>query len=392
MASKSNRLGFETRAIHAAQSPCPLTGAVVQPVYTTSTFVQDAIGKNKGYLYSRAKNPTRDVLEGCLADLEGAAMALAFPTGLAAASTIIELLDAGSEVLIHHDLYGGIYRLFTHVKAHSAGLVIKSVNFSDMDAVKAAITPQTKMMWFETPSNPLLEIVDIEAITQLARKGDILSVCDNTFASPYCQRPIEMGVDLVLHSATKFLNGHSDLLAGVVAASAHLDGDVVDRLRFLQSSLGAVLDPISCATLLRSVKTLPVRMDRHLENAELIAAFLDENQAALGISKLKYPGLKDHPGHDIAARQMKGFGSLMSFEVTGGEPRANSVAQRLNLFAFAVSLGGVESLVQHPASMTHKIVPKAQRDALGITEGLLRLSVGIELCSDLIADLEQALT
>ncbi len=391
MATKSNQLGFETRAIHAGQSPCPLTGAVVQPIYTTSTFAQDAIGENKGYLYSRAKNPTRDVLEACLADLESASAALAFPTGLAAASTIIEMLDAGSEVLVHHDLYGGIYRLFTHVKSRSAGLAIKSVNFSDIEAVKAALTPQTKMMWFETPSNPLLEIVDVEAVAALARAGGVLTVCDNTFASPYCQRPIEMGIDLVLHSATKFLNGHSDLLAGVVAVSPHLGEAMVEQLRFLQNSVGAVMDPISCSTLLRSLKTLPVRMDRHLENAAQIAAFLNDNQSRLGIERLNFPGLADHPGHDIAARQMKGFGSLMSFEVSGGEARANKVAQALSLFAFAVSLGGVESLVQHPASMTHKIVPKEQRDALGITEGLLRLSVGIELCADLVADLEQAL-
>ncbi len=392
MATKSNQLGFETRAIHAGQSPCPLTGAVVQPIYTTSTFAQDGIGENKGYLYSRAKNPTRDVLEACLADLESAQAALAFPTGLSAAATITELLDAGSEVLVHHDLYGGIYRLFTHVKSRSAGLLVKSVNFSDIEAVKAAMTPQTKMMWFETPSNPLLEIVDVETVSAIARAAGVTTVCDNTFASPYCQRPIEMGIDLVLHSATKFLNGHSDLLAGVVAASPHLETTVVERLRFLQNSVGAVLDPISCSTLLRSLKTLPVRMDRHLENAAQIAAFLKGNQGRLGIERLNFPGLGDHPGYAIASRQMKGYGSLMSFEVSGGEARANRVAQKMNLFAFAVSLGGVESLVQHPASMTHKIVPKKQRDALGITESLLRLSVGIELCSDLIADLEQALS
>lgn len=392
MSTRPNQLAIETRVIHAGQQPDPLTGAVVQPIYTASTFVQDGIGRNRGYMYSRSGNPTRATLEACLADLEGGRAAFAFPTGLSAAATILELLDAGARVVAHHDVYGGIYRLLSKVRNRSAGLAVEFVNFADPAALRRAVGEGAAMLWFETPSNPLLEIVDIAGVVGIARESGALTVCDNTFSSPCCQRPLEMGVDIVMHSATKFLNGHSDLLAGVAVLSDAVPDEVAEKLAFLQNSVGAVLDPLSCSTLLRSLKTLAVRMDRHVENARRIAEFLDGNRERLGIERLIFPGLADHPGHEIARRQMKGFGSMISFTVAGGQARAAQVAQSLDLFAFAVSLGGVESLVQHPASMTHKVVPPGQREKLGITDNLLRVSVGIENAADLIADLERALT
>jgi len=387
-----NQLAIETRVIHAGQEPDPLTGAVVQPIYTSSTFAQDGIGKNKGYSYSRAANPTRATLEKCLASLESAGAAMAFPSGLSAAATVLELLSPGDHIVAHHDLYGGTHRMLTKIRNRSAGLNVEFVNFTDLEALDRAVTSDTKMLWFETPSNPLLEIVDIAEVAKIARASGALSVCDNTFSSPYCQRPLEMGIDIVVHSATKFLNGHSDLIAGVVALSEHIDEQIVEEMALLQKGVGAILDPISCHTLLRSLKTLAVRMDRHIENAGRIVSFLDENRSRLGIERLNYPGLPDHPGHEIAKRQMKGFGSLITFAVTGGIERANRIATGLNLFAFAVSLGGVEGLVQHPASMTHKSVPLELRERLGVTDNVLRLSVGIEHADDLIADLEGALT
>ncbi len=391
MTVRPNQLAIETRAIHAGQEPDPLTGAVVQPIYTASTFVQEGIGKNKGYMYSRSRNPTRTTLEACLADLESARAAFAFPTGLSAAATILELLDAGDRIVAHHDLYGGIYRLLSKLRNRSSGLDVAFVDFADFKALHAAVTPDTKMLWFETPSNPLLEIIDISEVVRIANGHGALTVCDNTFSSPYCQRPLEFGVDIVMHSATKFLNGHSDLLAGVVALSEKVDTQLVDELAFIQNSVGAVLDPVSCSTLLRSLKTLAVRMDRHIDNAASVAAFLDENRRRLGIEKLIYPGLENHPGHEIAKRQMKGFGSMISFSVEGGMERADRIARELELFAYAVSLGGVESLVQHPASMTHKILPPERREKLGVSDNLLRLSVGIENVNDLIVDLERTM-
>ena len=323
--------------------------------------------------------------------VESARVAKAFPTGLSAAATLLELLDAGDHVVAHHDLYGGIYRLLAKVRNRSAALKVDFVNFSDIEALRSVVTPKTKMLWFETPSNPLLEIVDIVEVVKIAREIGALSVCDNTFSSPYCQRPLELGVDIVMHSATKFLNGHSDLLAGVVALSHNVPDELVDTLAFIQNSVGAVLDPISCATLLRSLKTLAVRMDRHIDNANRIAAFLDQNRQRFGLERLTFPGLPNHPGHDIAKRQMKGFGSLISLAVNGGIERADRIARELDLFAYAVSLGGVESLIQHPASMTHKVVPPERRAQLGVSDNLLRLSIGIENADDLMADLERNL-
>ena len=391
MSMSKKKRNFNTRAIHAGQAPDPLTGAIIAPVYTASTYVQEGIGKNKGYIYSRTSNPTRLTLEACLADLEGAQAAFAFPSGLAAAATVLELMDAGSHLVVHDDLYGGIYRLFADVRSRSSGHQVSFVDFSDLDSVRKSIKEETKMLWFETPSNPLLQIVDLEKIAVLAKSTNAISVCDNTFASPYCQRPLEHGIDIVVHSATKFLNGHSDLLAGVAAISGYAPEGVVDQLRFLQNALGSVLSPNDCAILLRSLKTLPVRMERHFHNAECIANFLFENQSRLGIESINYPGLKDHPGHEIAKSQMHGYGSIITIVVDGGLKRADAVLQRCSLFHFAVSLGGVESLIQHPSSMTHAAIPRKRREEIGLVDGLIRLSVGIESMDDLIVDLEQAL-
>ncbi len=388
--NKPNQLNFDTRAIHAGQEPDPRTGAVVTPIIHASTFVQDGIGKNRGYVYSRSDNPTRLTVEACLADLESAETAFAFPTGLSAAATILECAEAGAHIVAHADLYGGIHRLLHDVRPRSAGHHVTFVDFADTDAVARATTGQTALLWYETPSNPMLKIVDIAAISQIARTAGAITVCDNTFSSPYLQRPLELGADIVMHSATKFLSGHSDLMAGVAAVSASAPEGLAERLKGLQNAVGAVLSPQDSSLLLRSVKTLPVRMDRHCSNARKITEHLLEKQAAYGITSVRYPGLPDHPGHAVAARQMRDFGSMISLYVEGGLDRLDRILQRSHLFQFAVSLGGVESLIQHPASLTHKTVPKEKRDAEGVTDDLIRLSVGIEDAGDLIADLEQA--
>jgi len=388
---KSNQLGFDTRAIHAGQEPDPLTGAIIAPVYTASTYVQDGIGENKGFIYSRPGNPTRLSLEACVADLESAETAFAFPTGLAAAATILELLDAGSHIVAHDDLYGGVYRLLADLRPKTSGHKVTFVDFSNADAVAAACTTDTAMLWFETPSNPLTKIVDIRSIVEIANKFNALTVCDNTFSSPFCQRPLELGVTIIMHSATKFLNGHSDLLAGIAAVSASAPEGIADRMRYLQNAVGSVLSPNDCALLLRSLKTLPIRMERHCENATRIANYLAENKTRLRLENVLYPGLPDHPGYEIAKQQMHGFGAVISILVDGGQERADKLLRRTSLFQFAVSLGGVESLIQHPASLTHATVPEERRIAVGVVDNLIRLSVGIETCDDLIADLEQAL-
>lgn len=391
MNKKTNQLGFETRAIHAGQEPDPLTGAIIAPVYTASTFVQNGIGENKGYIYSRPGNPTRLTLEACVADLESAETAFAFPTGLAAAATVLELLDAGSHIVAHDDLYGGVYRLLAQVRQQTSAHKVTFVDFSNAAAVAAATTEETAMLWFETPSNPLTKIVDIRSVVEIANKANALTVCDNTFSSPFCQRPLEMGVSIVIHSATKFLNGHSDLLAGIAAVAPTAPDGIADRLRYLQNAVGAVLSPNDCALLLRSLKTLPIRMERHCENATRIANYLSDNKKRLNLEAVLYPGLPDHPGHEIAKQQMFGFGAVVSLLVAGGQERADKLLRRTNLFQFAVSLGGVESLIQHPASLTHATVPVEHREAAGVVDNLVRLSVGIESCDDLINDLEQAL-
>jgi len=391
MTKKPNQQRFETRAIHAGQSPDPLTGAIVTPIYQASTYVQDGIGENKGYVYSRPGNPTRLTVEACLADLESAETAFVFPTGLAAAATILDLLESGAHIVAHDDLYGGVYRLLADLAPLTRGHSVTFVNFADSAAVEAATREDTKMLWFETPSNPLTRIVDIEAVVAIARKVGALTVCDNTFSSPYCQRPLELGVSVVMHSATKFLNGHSDLLAGVAAVSPTAPEGVAERMKYLQNALGSVLSPVDSALLLRSLKTLAVRMDRHCENAMTIATFLSENKEEFGLDKVWYPGLEDHPGHAIAKRQMHGYGAVISLIVKGGQPRADAIMKATHLFQFAVSLGGVESLIQHPASLTHATVPEERRIETGIVDDLVRLSVGIEGVEDLLADIEAAL-
>ncbi|WP_342642782.1 cystathionine gamma-synthase [Rhodoligotrophos ferricapiens] len=389
MSTPSNRQGFATRAIHAGQAPDPSTGAIMTPIFASSTFVQQSPGVHKGYEYSRSGNPTRKALEDCIADLENGAAGFAFASGLAASGTILELLNAGDHVIAGDDLYGGSYRLLENVRKRSAGITTSFVDVSNIEAVEAAITPKTRMIWVETPTNPLLRIVDLVAIAQLARKHGLISVADNTFASPYLQRPIEHGIDVVVHSATKYLNGHSDVVGGVAVVSgttAH--GDLKQRLGYLQNAVGGVMSPFDAFLVLRSLKTLPVRMERHCENAMIIAHYLDQHPR---ISHVYYPGLKHHAGHDIATRQMRAYGGMVTAVLKGDLADARRFLERTQLFALAESLGGVESLIEHPAIMTHASIPAEIRQQLGILDGLVRLSVGIEDPDDLIRDLDQAL-
>ena len=384
--TKSNRQGFATRAIHAGQAPDPTTGAIMTPVYLTSTYVQQSPGQHKGYEYSRSGNPTRQALEDCMADLEGGARGFAFASGLAAESTILELLKVGDHVVAGDDLYGGSYRLMANVRQQTMGLEFSFVDFSDPAAVRAAIRPNTKMLWVETPTNPLLKLCDLEAMAALGRERGLITVCDNTFASSYVQRPLELGIDMVFHSATKYLNGHSDVVGGI--AVVHEAGELADRLAFLQNAVGAVMAPFDSFLVLRSLKTLPVRMRAHCENASAIAAFL---QSHAKIDRVFYPGLASHPQHDLATRQMSGFGGMVTAVLKGGLEPARAFLERTHLFALAESLGGVESLIEHPAIMTHASVPAPIRAQLGIDDGLVRLSCGIEDLDDLIADLDAAL-
>ncbi len=384
-----NRRGFATRAIHAGQQPDPLTGAIMTPIYASSTFVQESPGQDKGYDYSRAGNPTRKALEDCIADLENGEAGFAFASGMAATAHILELLDHGSHIIAGDDLYGGSYRLFENVRRRTAGHDFSFVDFSDLSAVEAAITSETKMLWVETPTNPLLKVVDLEAVAVIARRHGLISVCDNTFASPVCQRPLDLGIDIVMHSATKYINGHSDLIAGIAVTSADSTHEgLAEQLRYLCMSVGGVLGIADSFTLLRSLKTLPLRMERHCENAQAVAEWL---QAQPGIGKVYYPGLKSHVGHEIAARQMTGYGGVVTAVLSGGLEPARKFLERTEVFALAESLGGVESLIEHPAIMTHASIPKEIRDQIGIEDGLVRLSVGVEDIDDLIADLDQAL-
>ena len=384
--NRKNQQGFATRAIHAGQNPDPTTGAIMTPVYLTSTYVQDSPGQHKGYEYSRSGNPTRKALEDCLADLEGGALGLAFASGLAAEATILELLKPGDQVIAGDDLYGGSYRLMENVRKATMGLEFCFVDFSDLGQVKAAIQPNSRMLWVETPTNPLLKICDLCAVAALGRERGLITVCDNTFASPYVQRPLELGLDIVFHSATKYLNGHSDLVGGV--AVVREAGALADRLTYLQNAVGAVMAPFDAFLVLRSLKTLPVRMKAHCENAAAIAAFL-ENQPS--IERVHYPGLKSHPQHGLAKEQMHGFGGMVTAVLKGGLQPAKTFLERTQIFSLAESLGGVESLIEHPAIMTHASIPAALRAKIGIDDGLVRLSCGIEDLDDLIADLEAAL-
>jgi len=375
---------FDTLAIHAGQQPDPTTGAVMTPVYFTSTYVQAGPGEHKGFEYSRTHNPTRFALEGCLAALEGAKHGLAFASGLAATDMVMHLLDAGDHVVCSDDVYGGTFRIFDKVfKRH--GLSYSFVDLSNPDNLEPAITPKTKLVWVETPTNPMLKLIDLQRVAEVAKKRGLISVCDNTFMTPFFQRPLELGFDVVMHSTTKYLNGHSDCVGGFAGTSRK---DLADRMYFLQNAVGGVPSPMDSFLVLRGVKTLHLRMPRHQENAMKLAEFLGGHAK---VAKVTYPGLRSHPQHDLARRQMKGFGGMMTFEIKGGLEAARSFLRAVKVFACAESLGGVESLIEHPAIMTHASVPKEAREKLGISDGLIRISVGVEDAQDLIDDLKQAL-
>jgi cystathionine gamma-lyase len=375
---------FDTLAIHAGQSPDPSTGAIMTPVYFTSTYVQDGPGEHKGYEYSRTKNPTRLALEGCLAALEGAAHGAAFASGCAAADMLMHLLDAGDHVVVSDDVYGGTFRLFDKVFRRQ-GLRFSFVDLTRIENLEAALTPATKMVWVETPTNPMLKLVDLAKVAEVARRHRLISVCDNTFMTPYFQRPLEHGFDVVTHSTTKYLNGHSDVVGGFVATN---DRGLADRIFFHQNAVGGVPGPMDAFLVLRGVKTLHVRMQRHAENAAKVADFLTRHAKVAAVT---YPGLASHPQHALARSQMRGFGGMMTFDIRGGLEAARRFLKAVRIFACAESLGGVESLIEHPAIMTHASIPRETRERLGITDGLIRLSVGIEDAADLLDDLGQAL-
>jgi len=375
---------FDTLAIHAGQEPDPTTGAIMTPVYLTSTYVQDGPGEHKGYEYSRTKNPTRTALEVCLATLEGAKYGAAFASGLAASDALLHMLEVGDHVIASDDLYGGSYRLFDKVYRRH-GVDFTFVDLSDPKALEAAITPKTKMLWVETPTNPTLKLADLAALAEIARRHKLISVADNTFMTPYFQRPLEFGFDIVTHSTTKYLNGHSDTVGGFVCTS---NDALAERIYFLQNAVGAVPSPMDSFLVLRGVKTLHIRMERHAANAARVSEFLLEHPK---VSRVNWPGLESHPQHALAKRQMKGFGGMMTFELKGGLESARAFLKACRIFACAESLGGVESLIEHPAIMTHASVPKETRELLGISDGFIRLSVGIEDGQDLCDDLAQAL-
>lgn len=377
---------FATRTIHAGQQPDPGTGAIMQPIYATSTYVQKSPGVHQGFEYSRTQNPTRQALERCVADLESGCHGFAFSSGMAATATILELVDSGSHVVAMDDIYGGTTRLFERVRRRSAGLDFCFVDLSDPAKLEGALTDRTRLIWIESPSNPLLKLVDFEAVVAIARDRGILVVADNTFATPYLQRPLEAGCDIVMHSVTKFLNGHSDMVGGIAVTSSD---ELGEKLAFLQNSIGSVPGPFDCFLALRGLKTLDVRMERHCRNAAAIAAWLEQDER---VDSVTYPGLESHPQHALARRQMGGpGGGIVTFFIKGGLPEARSFLERCKVFALAESLGGVESLVDHPAIMTHASVPADKRAALGISDQLIRLSVGLEDLDDLIADLDRAL-
>jgi cystathionine gamma-lyase len=381
-----NQLAFATRCIHAGQTPDPATGAVMMPIYATSTFAQESPGVHKGFEYARSQNPTRMAFERCIADLEGGSAAFAFSSGLAASATVLDMLDHGSHIVASDDLYGGTRRLFEKVRKQSAGLDITYVDLGNADAVKAALRPNTRLVWVETPTNPLLKLADLEAIAQATRGHGTLLVADNTFASPWVQRPLEFGFDIVVHSTTKYLNGHSDMVGGVVVVGQNQE--VREKIAFLQNAVGSISGPFDSFLALRGLKTLSLRMERHCASALKIAEFLEAHPRVDGVI---YPGLGSHPQHELAKRQMRGFGGIITARITGGLEGATRFLERCRLFTLAESLGGVESLIEHPAIMTHASVPPQVRAELGIDDGLVRLSVGIEDADDLIQDLRSAL-
>ncbi len=375
-----------TRVIHAGQHPDPTTGAVMTPIYATSTYVQESPGKHKGYEYSRTKNPTRDAYEQCIADLESGTRGYAFGSGMAATATVLELLQPGDHIIAMDDLYGGTYRILERVRKRSAGLDISFVDMTNADNISAAIKPNTKMIWVETPTNPMLKLVDLTRVAAIAKKHKLLSVADNTFATPLLQRPLEYGFDIVVHSATKYINGHSDMVGGIAIVGDN--AELAEQMGFLQNSIGAISGPFDSFLAMRGVKTLSVRMERHCHNARELAAWLVKHPK---VSHVIYPGLTSHPQHELAKRQMADFGGMMSVGLKLGLDETAKVLERCHLFALAESLGGVESLIEHPAIMTHASIPKEQREKLGITDGLIRISVGIEAIEDLRKDLEEAL-
>lgn len=377
---------FDTRAIHAGQEPCSSTGAVMTPIYATSTYRQSAPGEHLGYEYSRTQNPTRNAYEACVASLESGTRGFAFASGMAAINTVIDLLNAGDHVIAMDDLYGGSYRLFDKVKTRTSNLSFSFVDMSDLANIEAEITPKTKLIWLETPSNPMLKLANLKAIAALAKKHGLLTVADNTFATPWLQRPLEYGFDIVLHSATKYLNGHSDVVSGVVVVGDK--PELAEQIGFLHNSCGAIAGPFDSFLVLRSLKTLSVRMERHCTNAQELAHWLEKQPK---VSKVIYPGLKSHAQHQLATEQMSAFGGMISIVVDGGLDGAKRFLSRCELFTLAESLGGVESLIEHPAIMTHASVPLDKRLQLGIEDGFIRLSVGIEHIDDLRADLAHAL-
>jgi len=375
---------FETIAIHGGERPDATYGAISEPIYQTSTFAFEAVGKTRGYDYSRTSNPTRKVLEDTIAQLEGGKAGFAFATGMAAETTVIHLLKSGDHVISGDDVYGGTYRLFQDVMS-SFGLKFTFLRMDSGEKIERAIKPNTKMLWLETPSNPLLNIVDVEMVVDIARKYNLLTVIDNTFATPYFLKPIEYGIDLVVHSTTKYLNGHCDVVGGAVVTSTD---ELTQRVQFLLNAMGTCASPFDCWLVLRGIETLPVRMKEHQENALKVANYLARHPA---VKRVFYPGLESHPGHEVARRQMKGFGGVVSFEINGGIEATNSFLRKVKIFALAESLGGVASLVEHPASMSHASMPEEMRKKVGISDQLIRLSVGLENADDLIEDLEQAL-
>lgn len=381
-----NRLAFSTRSIHAGQSPDPTTGAVMVPIYATSTYAQQSPGVHKGYEYSRSQNPTRMAFERCIADLESGSEGFAFASGLAAAATILEMLSSGDHVVATDDLYGGTYRLFHRVRERSAGLQFSFVDMTDTAALEAAIRPNTKLIWVETPTNPMLRLVDLARVAEIAKRCGAIAVADNTFATPYVQRPLELGFDIVMHSTTKYLNGHSDIVAGCAVVGENQN--LIEQMKFLQNSIGAVSGPFDSFLALRGLKTLALRMERHCSSALAIAQWLEGQPA---VARVVYPGLESHAQHALARRQMSGFGGIVTAVLKRDLAGTKRFLERCQLFTLAESLGGVESLIEHPAIMTHASVPEAQREMLGISDSLVRLSVGIEDKDDLIADLAQAL-
>jgi len=383
VSQKEEGWGFSTRAVHVGQGPDPATGAVVQPIHLATTFAQDAVGKHHGFEYSRSGNPTRQALEECLAALEEARHCLAFASGLGAESTLMLLLKPNDHVVYMEDVYGGTFRLFDKVMKRF-GITFTAVDASDLDAVENAITPATRLVWLESPTNPLMRVVDIDAVSEVAHSHGARVCVDNTFATPYLQQPLHLGADVVVHSATKYIGGHSDVVGGAIMTS---DDELEKQLRFHQNAVGAVPSPFDCWLLLRGIKTLALRVERQSDNAMTVARALEANKA---VSRVHYPGLESHANRSVAQRQMRMFGGMMSFEVKD-EPAAFRVLERLTIFALAESLGAVESLAEHPARMTHASVPAAERKRVGVGDGLIRLSIGVEDAADLVADLEQAL-